>query len=360
MKVGIVTFHFAHNYGAMLQAFALQETMKRMGHEAFIIDYAPEYHTKWFNRTISWRSCLSRSIKKMVTTIVNKLRHSYEIRVRYDNFEEFVRQKLNLFPYTVGDELDGFDAVVLGSDQIWNEELTNNMFDGPYYGDGMKCKVISYAASTTYEFLTERQKCLFREKLSRLYAIGVREYHLRELLQPLTDKTIFINLDPTLICAPEVYSSLYSSIPTVRDYVLVYEITYHKAVRRMAETYAKQRGLKVISLVGHIQSFMGDGYDLTASPSAFVSYVKNANCVFTSSFHGTAVSIKLNKAFYAIKQNDKRDERIASLLSQLGLMEQFIEMNDVPDDCSIDYGHVQERLSYLVRQSTNYLSESLS
>lgn len=360
MKIGIITFHFAHNYGAMLQTFALQETLKGMGHEAFIVDYAPEYHTIWFKRSITWRSCITKSPKATWIRIKNKIRNSKNVRERYDNFEFFKATKMNLYPYDPKDDMSGFDAVILGSDQIWNENLTNHRFDGPYYGDGIVCKVFSYAASTTYQSLTKRQEDLFREKLSKMAAIGVRERQLQKILQPLTKKPVVLNLDPTLLCDVDVYSTLCSGNPLDRNYVLVYELSPHKEVLEMAKRYAKRYGLTVMTLVGHIQYYMREGYDLTASPADFVSYFKNADCIFTTSFHGTAFSILFRKKFYAIKQNDMRDGRILSLLSQLNLTNQFIEMESIPNNCEIDYESVQPLLTNLIEQSKTYIKNSLS
>lgn len=359
MKIGIVTFHFAHNYGAMLQTYAMQEKLSDMGHDTYVIDYVPEYHMKWFKRNISWRSCVTKSVVVTIRRLYNKIRNEKNIRTRYDNFQLFKNTKLNLYPYQSGDTLSDFDAVLLGSDQIWNESLTNNCFDGPYYGDGMKCQVFSYAASSMYEVLTVKQQQLFKEKLSHLKAIGVREPKLKGLLQPLTNKPISVTLDPTLLCSDEIYGRHKLPSPLSYEYVLVYELTPHKDVLDMAKHYAKKNGLKVISLVGNVNFNTTRDYDLTASPMDFLAYIKNAKCVFTTSFHGTALSIVFHKLFYAVKQNDKRDARISSLLSQLKLEEHFIEMCDRPSTCLIDYSQVELRLSALRKESELFLMTAL-
>ena len=124
MKIGILTFHFAHNYGAMIQAYAMQTYLQKLGHESFVIDYTPEYHTKWFRRHMKWSDCIGRYHRFCYLQIKNKILHGSSIAERYDNFANFYKQKLNLYPYNPVDDMSFFDAVLLGSDQIWNTGLT--------------------------------------------------------------------------------------------------------------------------------------------------------------------------------------------------------------------------------------------
>lgn len=359
MKVGIVTFHFPHNYGAMIQAYAMQQKLKELGHDAYIIDYAPEYHTYWFRRNITWRSCLIPSPRPFYRAVKNKLLHSKAATERYDNFQQFYKTKFSLYPYSKEDDLSSFDAVLLGSDQIWNIELTNHQFDSPYYGEEFRCRVFSYAASAMYKQLSDEQSKAFTRLLSPMAGVGVRELQLKELLQSCCDKEIEINLDPTLLAGASVYTDLNLDRPITEKYVLVYELQPHKDVQEMSKNYANAHGYKYVFLTGNIFYNTHKNFDLTASPEKFLAYIKNAECVFTTSFHGAALSLVFNTQFFSVRQNNEKDDRSYSILSQLGLLGQFVEMDDRPVDSNIDYDKVNEAFVNLRKSSLNYLMNML-
>ena len=360
MKVGIITFHFAHNYGAMLQAYALQKKISQLGHDTYIIDYKPEYHIKKFKRHITWKSCFEGSPKTIIHNIIKKIISAPYQSERYDGFDCFMKKYMRLHQYSSFKDLNTFDVIVLGSDQIWNPNLTGGDYDGLYYGLGAKCKVISYAASNQTNTLSQEAEAKYRILLKNIACIGVREKKLLELLQPLTDKKITLNLDPTLIIDASSYNNLDLTRPCKEKYVMVYEIGYHQSVQDMAADYAKKIGAKVISLTGVIDTKTIKGFDLTASPEKFVAYIKNAECVFTTSFHGTALSVVFNKPFYTIRQNTNGDLRMQSLLEQLNLIDRFVPMGSEVNVATINYNHVMRRLDQLRQESINYLTKELA
>lgn len=359
-KVGIITFHFPHNYGAMLQAYSMQEKLLSMGYDATIIDYEPEYHKKIYS-VLRFRDCFELSpIKTLRHLFGYVLRNPVETR-RYKGFESFKNERMKLTPYSAKSDYADFDYVLLGSDQIWNQALTNNSFDGPYYGEGFNCKVFSYAASSKHKQLTEEVRKGFEVKLKYLLAVGVRESSLKNLLQPLTDKIISVNLDPSLIVDEKTFQKLNLNKPIKSKYVLIYELNPHKEVLEMARSYAKLRNAKVISLVAYFDwKRRFHNCDQSASPEKFLAYIKNAECVFTSSFHGTAFSIVFKTPFFSVRQNNNSDLRIESLMSQLGIIDNFIYLDARPTECSINFSEVEKRLKALQTDSINYLNDCLN
>lgn len=359
-KVGVITFHFPHNYGAMLQAYSIQEKLLSMGFDASIIDYEPEYHKKIYN-VLRLKDCFEKSPIKTLRHLLGYMRR-FPIEIqRYNSFESFKQKRMRLTPYNPNSDFAEFDYILLGSDQIWNQALTNNCFDGPYYGEGFKCKVFSYAASSKHKILSDEIRIGFEEKLKNLFAIGVRENSLKELLQPLTDKKVSVNLDPSLIVDSNILSKLDLNRPIQSKYVLIYELNTHKDVIEMANNYARLHEAKVISLVAYFDwKRRFQNCDQTASPERFLSYIKNAECVFTSSFHGTAFSIVFKTPFYAVRQNNNSDLRIESLLSQLGIEDNFISLDKRPTDCNIDYNEVDKELKSLRTSSIYYLNTCLN
>ena len=359
MKLGILTFHCAHNYGAMIQAYALQEQLRLMGHDSFIIDYHPHYLVDNCHRSVSFKSCIGTSFKETVKSLLAKIICSSKVAKRYDGFQNFYKMYMKLADYPSENGFSDFDYVVLGSDQIWFDEITENI-SGPYYGDGINCKLISYAASSRYEFLTEKQQAEFKRVLSNLSSVGVRELSFAEMLQPLTDKKVHVNLDPTLLATREVFKRFDLQRPIKKKYVLTYEVSTHPGVQGMVRAYAKANGLKMISLTGHVNMYtIGRTFDLTATPEKMLAYIKYAECIFTTSFHGTALSLVFEKPFYSVRQNNSADDRMDSLLKQLGLQRNFIKMNERPITCSVDYKVINQRLQGLRQDSINYINDSI-
>ena len=359
MKIGIITFHFPINYGAMIQAYAMQEHLRFMGHESYIIDYAPEYHVKTYTEHLTWQWCFKGSRRYMLKRILSKLFDGIRQK-RNNNFHEFLKKNFRLYPYRPDDDMSFFDCILLGSDQIWNQSITNNSFDGPYYGDGFKCRVFSYAASNRTKELNDTEKEMYKSKLNQLYAIGVREIQLQKLLQPLTDKKVYLNADPTILAYSNVYNKLNLSRPVKEKYVVVYELANHSMVQKIADTYAKKIGAKVIILVNDTSVLYGRKYDQVANPEKFLAYIKNADCVVTTSFHGTALSIVFHKDFYAVRQGTSADMRIESILSQVGLENRFVDMTYSPLVNHIDYSNIEEKLNALRTSSQDYLEHAIS
>lgn len=359
MKIGIITFHFPVNYGAMIQAYAMQEHLRMMGHEVFIIDYAPDYHMKTYTGKRTWRWCLRGGNRSEIPERFLSMFFDGIRRKRNANFMNFMKKHFKLYPYSPDDNMSFFDCILLGSDQIWNQQITNNSFDGPYYGDGFKCRVFSYAASNRSKELNESEKQQYRAKLKQLYSIGVREIQLQKLLQPLTDKKVYLNVDPTLLASPIVYDSLDLRKPMKEKYVVVYELANHKNVQRMAESYAKKIGAKVVILINDTSPLYSKKFDQLANPEKFLAYIKNAECVFTTSFHGTALSLVFKKNFYSIRQRTSADLRLESILSQVDMMDRFIEMDDTPSVKHICFSDVDIKLEKLRASSQWYLEHAI-
>lgn len=359
MKVGILTFHCAHNYGAMIQAYALQEQLRLMGYDSYIIDYCPDYLVDRYPRSISFKSCFGTSFTVTVQSLLNKIICSSIMAKRYDGFQSFYKSYMKLTDYPSDNCFSDFDYIVLGSDQIWFDAITGSI-SGPYYGDGINCKVISYAASSRYKFLTEKQQSDFKRVLSKLSSVGVRELSFAEMLQPLTDKKVHVNLDPTLLASKEVFDNLDLQRPIKEKYVLTYEVSTNLGVQEMVRDYAKTNRLKMISLTGNFNMFTIDKtFDLTSTPEKMLAYIKYADCIFTTSFHGTALSLVFEKPFYSVRQNNSADERMDCLLTTLGLKENFVKMSERPLSCSVDYDVINPRLQELRKDSINYIKDSL-
>lgn len=356
MKIGILTFHCAYNYGAVLQAFAMQEYLRSIGHESYIIDYRPGYMKERYERhTI--RHWLGRSLSTTFTKVFTEPFLIWSRCRRYDKFESFIQNRLKLVPINGN---YSFDAIVLGSDQIWQPSLTGGSFDGMFLGEGFSCGSFSYAASSRINKLTEAESAYLMQRLNELKAIGVRELKIKELLQPLSQKTIAVNMDPTLMAGESWLNYLQLDNPSKDEYVFVYEIQRHREVRNAANAFAGKNGFKSIEVTGNDIPDLACTLDRTASPEGFCAYIKFAKCIFTTSFHGVALSILQKRPFFYFMQHTNSDERILSLLRLLHLENRAIEMNEELPIAEIDYSVVEEALQNLQKESRDYINNALA
>ena len=358
MKIGILTFHCAHNYGAVLQCYATQEFLRSKGQEVEIINYRPSYLLRpyrLFDKGYITRGGFKRLLKNIVQeSIIFPTRYT-----RWKVFQRFINKRLSLSkPFSdLSSVPDVYDAYIVGSDQVWNPNITCG-FDDVYFCNfpfqkGNK-KYISYAASMESKELSDTSKLFYRTKLKNFDAISVREKNLQELLSPLSNVPIQHVLDPTLMISRDVWNRFVTtSIPTEK-YVLVYGHQEH--TKKFAEEIAKQLSAKVVVIGSWVTYYNMDEYN-EAAPEDFVYLIRNAACVVTTSFHGTAFSIVLNRPFYTLSQGG--NTRSLSLLRELGLQDRMIDTDRVPQFVGIDYNIVNQKLDVLRKESELFLVDAL-
>lgn len=324
MKIGILTFHCAHNYGAMLQCYALQEYLRSLGHEVYVVDYRPTYLTNGYLRH-SLRHWLARSPWRTVKKLLTEPFLYRKREVRWDGFHAFMTEYLNLYPYDPASTYADFDWMLFGSDQIWNRNLTGGELDEVFLGKGIECKKATYAASMGVINLDQPTVDLLTRYLPRFEALSVREISLRDALQPLVNKKIEAVCDPVLLLSRSHWERLCRPVSHARPYVLCYNLLQSETCREQAEIVAKARGLDIVEISGKVLPFISEKQcKQQLNPIEFISYFKEASFVVTSSFHGTAFSLIFQKEFYVIGMGHLAD-RSASLLHLIGLSERLLQ-----------------------------------
>ena len=362
MKIGILTFHIAQNYGAVLQCYALQETLKSLGHEVEVIDYRPDYLVipyKWFD--------IHHFISKNPITFCKKLFSETSMLrcryLRYTAFRNFCIHNLNLSAKVLNRRIpEKYDVYIMGSDQIWNPKITHG-FDSVYFGylgfsKGNK-KYIAYAASMEAKEIDQQSQNFYKSALNNFNAISVRENQLGILLKPLTDKNVEVVIDPTLLADSNVWTKIIKKPTINQKYVLVYQTRVHDRTLQIANNVAKQIGATVIEVASYI--YKSKHVLQTVSPEEFLGLVKYASCIVTTSFHGTAFSVIFKRPFYCLRLTDGRDTRSESLLTSIGLIERMINPNIFPKFTEIDYNESFCKKIINVRKlSMHYLKTSLN
>lgn len=369
MKIGILTFHRAHNYGAMLQAYALQKILERYGHQVEFIGYRQECIEKAYNlfrpdiyknKTII--NCLKTFFADILTFKRRYLRYK-----AFDHFRtKYLQESQSYTKQQLTSRVLNYDAIVFGSDQIWTTRFLGH-FDNILWGDIQlkRGKKIAYAPSMELKELTIEQQKYIASHLKNFNAISVREITLQHLLENLTKEKVPVVLDPTLLCPIKEYDTIIHSIRELnkkRKYILIYQIAQHDIVYEIAEYVSKLLKLPIIEISSSVRLCSKPNVYETLGPAHFLSMVQHATFIITSSFHGTAFAINSNIPFYSILIQGI-DTRLRSLLTLLNLNDRGItSLKDIDSSkiINIDYHKVNKTLQSERKKSLLFLIDSLS
>lgn len=362
MKVGILTFHRAYNYGAVLQAYALQDVVKSMGHDVSIIDYKPNYSSDPF-KILNLRRIKRANWYYTFRTFLVELYSLPNQIVRHRKFISFFKKRFELAEFNA-ENIKKYDCIILGSDQIWNPEATDLKIDNVYWGifpfEGCRSKLISYAASVGNISNIKAIQNFAIKRVVELHAIGVRELEFSNWLKKQGIDNI-ITLDPTLLMENKVYYKIAKEIYNKEEYILLYTVTEIKNIDQYINYLKMFYGIKVL----RISSFANkrNSNCIIASPEEFLGYIKNAKLVVTTSFHATVFSILFRKRFISIAHREYPNERILSLLKQLSMGCHYYDVEDILD--GLDESRISKlcdvrTLDNLRKDSINYLQNSLT
>ena len=358
MKIGILTYHRSHNYGALLQGIALKEVLVRLGHQVTFIDYWPAYHRHIY-ALFSFHWMMARKgIRAKISYLKNCIANYKNRKNRKTNFDAFIKE--NVEPYTSSMD-DKYDVIVHGSDQIWRKQPEINTYNPVYFG---KHQIksnwkVSYAASMGILPTDEFSKNLVKEYLSCLDAISVREESLLALVKELGYPNAVHDLDPTLLLPSDYWVTRFDLKQSCERYALYYKIKDSfdtKEVRR----YVESKGLKL--KVIHSKANVADSEVniTTAGPQQFLQMIYGAEMVFTSSFHGLAFSLIFNKPFYA--SFVKNAGRAESLLKAVDLSDRLLKPKiAIPSNLrDIDFNAVNQLLQTLRKASLESLDHMIN
>ncbi|MFD2180174.1 polysaccharide pyruvyl transferase family protein [Veronia pacifica] len=357
-KIGIITFHRAHNYGAVLQAYALQKAVKNLGFDVGFIDKQNKKIEEAYKLYPKFSFMKIKSeTRKLAHLLLDFKRKSQ----RHSAFESFISENLNLL--NVDKNQPNFSSVVLGSDQIWNFTYTDG-FDDLYFGEDCSFsadKIVSYAASMGKADLEEKLINQLNRKLAKIDTIGVREDSLRDFIQKNYEMEAEVNLDPTLLLDKDDWQEISAENINKEPYLLVYEVQENRITQPTVNYIAKKLGLRVITLSARTDFRTPKDHISNASPNEYVSLFRNAAYVVTTSFHGTVFSIINNVSFTTIGFDNEIDIRSKSILAKLGIPERMIGKDDEISNIKFDinYTKVEDKLSLMKNQSLSFLKNAI-
>lgn len=348
MKVGIITFHASHNYGSMLQAYALQQTVLSLGHRCEIIDLRTDVQKKVYQPFLMQKGWIKK---------IKALRYPFlamaDVR-KYKMFEDFMRQRYILTTelYTSVEELKNadfdFDCYISGSDQIWNTSCVD--FSTAYFLDFV-ChgKRIAYAPSMgaiPREQVEHGFDSFISDCLSKYSAISVREEDTAMRVREITECDVKITVDPTLLLSPSTWLEIAGPQPLIKgNYVLLYAPWYenYQELYEQAATFAEKNNITVVCTIPSAYNKWRRNkyfeYHIAVGPLEFLNLIKFSQYVLSGSFHAIVFSLIFGKSFYAYKGMD--DGRISQIL-KLTELEKLAEMPE-----SLQSAYVGNRIQKL-------------
>ncbi len=358
-KIGIITFHGSHNYGAMLQAYALQTKCSKMGEDCKIIDFrTPEMINDY--AVIK----KGKDVRIILKNILQLIKYTPSKR-KYDEFERFIRFHMKLTErYSSLEQLKKtppeMDVYITGSDQIWNGggKLKDAYFL-PFGKIGVR--KISYAASIGDTLPKQENETRMAEYLKEMDDISVREGLAANYVKKLTGKTVPVICDPVMLLSQNEWKSICKENNRIKEkYIFCYCIGETGKMQDIVRKMKKLTGLKVVTVSDFVKSQINcDKVYYDVGPSEFLTFIRDADFVITNSFHGTAFAILFQKQFYSVMRKQS-SERIENLLSIFGLSERYIASDREVYNSQIDFSNTSKVRNKLEKEAVAFLKRNLN
>lgn len=362
MKIGVITTQYSTNYGALLQAYALQQYIKKYyTNDVEVLNYWPPHGKKYwklFGSNKGWKNKLLNAYRLCHPRLLLKKRKLIKV------FGAFLEENLQMSKeYYDSDMLqsakDEYSILICGSDQIWNITRRDDPVWFLYFAkDWDNVKKIAYSPSVADPIPPGHEENL-KKYLANLDYISVRESNDVEQLQKFTDKEIKHVCDPVFLLKPEEWEERIPDIKVKEPYILCYFISVGDYAYDVVQKIKELTGWKVVYInVNDRDKLKSDKCVRTATPFEFVGYFKNASFVVTNSFHCTAFSVLFKKDFYVIKKNTA-NSRMESLMNKVKMEDRFVTKDSMDlitkDTLKIDYSKcdyeqwIEESKAYLER-----------
>lgn len=366
VRVGILTFQNANNYGAALQAFALCSTVRKLGCSAELVNYENPSVTDGEKPRLPYFSELIKNPVNYVFRLATVKAFSRR-KIAFDSFN--VKHKLiGQAVKTQADIENKYDVVIVGSDQVWNPVITGG--DTTYFlpqVDSTRLGKMAYAASFGYESFPSNLAKQCGKALANFDCIGVRETEGSALVRTLSGADSSVVLDPTLLFRKADWEEVIASGPIResilelaeqdRGYVFVYIAAERSKTISFARRVAKQRNLNIVLIRGYRDlPVICCGKDVSyVSLEEFLFLIQHASLVVTSSFHGYALSLALEKDVYfsLVNGRNSKNSRLLSL-AKITKTEDRNIANQI-SLCSIDYSAVSKRIEVERQRSLSFL-----
>ena len=371
MKVGLITYHSAYNFGSVLQAYATQAIISQLGHKVEIINYrmpSQKNFYRLFPKNIGKKQLI---INLLTLSTVGKRKKRQE---KYENLFDrlFVLTEEFNEPEEFGILSNRFDVYISGSDQVWNNKSNEYIgvdwkkYMGPYLLDFTSKRKISYASSP--ESMSREELEEIKEELSSFKYISCREQYASNILEDVIGSNIETVLDPTLLLRKEEWLKLtkgWSNKYTNSKYIFYYVFKGMRGLNsdlKIICEIAEKRGLTVITSVP--LSFVVPRKNLINAVDAdaidFLGLINNAEYIITNSYHGTLFSVNFNKNFYSLQSEKIEYSRVEQMAKRLCFSDRVIySLENANLDSIIDFSTINNQIRVQTAESISYLKRAI-
>lgn len=355
-KIGILTHHYIYNYGAFLQGYALQEAVKKLypNDEVYMINFVNKKHAikntlGWFRYNPNKDSIKSYIQKIKLPRIFKKAQKKYyNLTKKIKNTDDL--NNLNL------------DVIIVGSDEVWHyEDIARHPIK---FGYEVKVpKLIAYAPSTGSSNVKEGIPEYVKEGMKNFTGLSARDDNAEELIKNVLGKECTRVLDPTLLYEFPEYSSKFVDYIKSHKYILMYYCdNLPDSIKNEIVKYANENGYKIFG-AGEYKKWFTETF-VNINPFEWVEMFRNAQIVFTGTFHGAVFSIKSRKNFYCYLSNPSRIKKVNSLLKQFGIEDRTMNNENVDKifnnmGNNINYEDVYKKIEGEKNKSLEYLKENI-
>ncbi|MDY4671154.1 MAG: polysaccharide pyruvyl transferase family protein [Oliverpabstia sp.] len=377
-KIGLLSV-YNHNYGSILQAYALQTVLKDAGNEVEIIFYKKNNIFQQAKRLFYiplLRATVKMKWKSIYCKCFHKKMYDAVLVSREKAFSEFIKNNLHFSKVYEGrnrliEGTKNYDCFVLGSDQVWNPMNLGGDFYTMTFIPEDKVK-ITYAPSFGVAKIPEKQKIQTQEYLKRIDYISVRESDGVRIVKELTGRIVKRVVDPTILIDRVVWDNNKGKRIIKDNYIFCYFISANSLYRAFAQRLAQKTGLKLVA-IPHVDEFVkadqefGDFVPESVGPLQFVNLISNASYVCTDSFHGLVFSTLYERPFFTFSRYsgdgaDSTNSRLYSYLQLIGMEERmYTAEHEITDkDLNIpDFTMAKVNLEKVRRESAEYLFDAL-
>ena len=368
-KVGIITFQNSYNCGSMLESYALQNYLKKMKIDSELIDFSSQGQKEMYGTYFK-----SNSLKNIVKNIIifpyiKKIRKNNEMYKKFLKDNLITSKKIN-----TEDDFKNLDysSVIAGSDQVWNVTIPD--YDKAYFLQWVKnAKKIAYApsfgAKNPVKYANNLEE--IKEMIADFDYLSIRENNGKKWIYDMIKRDVPVLIDPTLLLNADDYEKIVSKDMNINyKYIFLYCPSFKTDICKFVKKISDKYNLPVIAWSAksfYVKNIGKLGFKLPEyeNPSSYLYLIKNAELVFTTSFHGTIFSTIYKKKFFTIKNGEMYgdDDRVMTLINNLGLQDRLLEYkfdNNFDYLKDVDYSNYDNELIKNKKIAENYLKESLS
>ena len=360
MKTFTVTYHHTHNYGAVLQTYALQRAVESLGHTNTVMEYP--YLPK--NRTNLLSGSPGTIIRKLYLRYLGILRKK-EMEKLDEHFSDFHRDHLKLSREyksmkDLTDNPPDADCLITGSDQVWNLKTLKEFVPARFLAFGDEtARRISYAASLESLDYSDKDKEMVANYLKKFDAISLREQSAKEYIDGFTDAETVRVLDPVFLLTLEEWRKIAQAPRIEGPYILCYQVQSNNKMQSLVNELRQRTGIPVVSVCNSsIKWIKSDHTYYDVSPQEFIGLYDHAAIVVSASFHGTALGILFGKPTYGLVKKT-RGNRIRELMELFGLDEFCLSEDSSVPEPVYDSERVMGVLEIEREKSLTFLEDSI-